>query len=139
MRLSTRPGPCVLVAASGMCEAGRILQHLKHNVDDPRNSIVLVSYQAAGTVGRKLLEPKPTVRFLGKDWNKWADVVHLDGFSAHADRADFEAYLAPLAGRVGQVRLVHGEREQAAALGRTLDQLGFTNVSIPETGESATI
>src|SRR5262245_29816323 len=69
MQLSTRPGPSVLVAASGMCEAGRILQHLRHNVDDPRNTVVLVSYQASGTVGRRLLEPKPTVRFHGKDWN----------------------------------------------------------------------
>jgi metallo-beta-lactamase family protein len=139
MQLGTRPGPSVLVAASGMCEAGRILQHLKHNIDDPRCSIVLVSYQAAGTVGRKLLEPKPTVRFLGRDWNKWADVVHLDGFSAHADRADFEAYLAPLAGQVGKVRLVHGEREQSAALAQSLDRLGFTDVSIPEPGESVAV
>ena len=63
---------------------------------------MLVSYQAAGTTGRRLMEPKPTVRFPGRDWNKWIDVVHLDGFSGHADRDDFLAYLTPLAGQVEQ-------------------------------------
>jgi metallo-beta-lactamase family protein len=135
-RLSTRPGPCVLVAASGMCEAGRILHHLKHNVDDPRNTVILVSFQAPGTVGRRLLEARPTIRFMGKDWNKWTDVVHLDGFSGHADRADFEALLGPLAGRVKRLRLIHGEKEQAEALAATLRGLGFGDVAIPAAGES---
>jgi metallo-beta-lactamase family protein len=82
-------------------------------VDDPRCTIILVSYQASGTTGRRLMEPKPTVRFQGRDWNKWIEVVHLDGFSGHADKEDFVAYLSPLAGKVGKVRLIHGEREQA--------------------------
>ena len=101
-----------------MCDAGRIQQHLKQLVDDPRCTIILVSYQAPGTTGRRLLEPKPTVRFQGRDWNKWIEVVHLDGFSGHADQDDFVAYLAPLAGKVGKVRLIHGEREQADGAGR---------------------
>src|SRR5262249_33889278 len=79
-RLSTQPGPHVVVAASGMCEAGRIVHYLKNHIDDPRCSVVLVSYQAPGTPGRKMLECGPTVRLLGRDWNKWADIVHLDGF-----------------------------------------------------------
>ena len=114
--LATRPGPAVIIASSGMCDAGRIQQHLKQLVDDPRCTIVLVSFQAPGTVGRKLFENKATIRFQGRDWNKWIDVVHLDGFSGHADRNDFRAYLEPLAGKVGKVRLIHGEREQAEAL-----------------------
>ena len=100
--LATRPGPAVIIASSGMCDAGRIQQHLKQLVDDPRCTIVLVSYQASGTVGRKLLEPKPTVRFQGRDWNKWIEVIHLDGFSGHADKDDFVAYLGAAGGEGGQ-------------------------------------
>jgi metallo-beta-lactamase family protein len=135
MRLATRPGPCVIIASSGMCDAGRIVGHLKQNVDDPRCAVVLVSYQASGTTGRKLTEPKPTVRFAGREWNKWINVVHLDGFSGHADRDDFLAFLSPLAGRVGKVRLIHGEREQAEALADTLRATGFADVAVPEPGD----
>jgi metallo-beta-lactamase family protein len=137
--LATRPGPSIIIASSGMCDAGRIQQHLKQLVDDPRCTIVLVSFQAPGTVGRRLLEPKPTVRFQGRDWSKWIGVVHLDGFSGHADKNDFRAYLAPLVGRVGKVRLIHGEREQAEALSGTLRELGFADVSVPAPGDRVTI
>jgi metallo-beta-lactamase family protein len=133
--LATRPGPAVIIASSGMCDAGRIQQHLKQLVDDPRCTIILVSYQAQGTTGRKLLEPKPTVRFQGRDWNKWIEVLHLDGFSGHADKEDFLAYLRPLAGKVGKVRLIHGEREQAEALAGTLRELGFADVAVPAPGD----
>lgn len=129
--LSTRREACVVVASGGMCEGGRILHHLRHNVDDPRNTIALVSYQAPGSLGRRLLEKGPTVRFAGRDWNKWADVVDLNGFSGHADRDDFRALLGPAAGRAGKVRLVHGEPEQADALAGTLRELGFADVDVP--------
>ncbi|MBA4189438.1 MAG: MBL fold metallo-hydrolase [Planctomycetaceae bacterium] len=134
-RLASRPGPAVIIASSGMCDAGRIQQHLKQLVDDPRCTIILVSYQASGTVGRKLLEPKPTVRFQGRDWNKWLDVVHLDGFSGHADKEDFIAYLKPVVGKIGKVRLIHGEREQAEALAIMLRGMGFDDVAVPAPGD----
>ncbi len=137
--LATRPGPAIIIAASGMCDAGRIQQHLKQLVDDPRCTVVLVSFQAPGTTGRRLLEPKPTVRFQGREWNKWIEVVHLDGFSGHADREDFAAYLGPVAGKVGKVRLIHGEREQAAALAETLRGLGFRDVAVPDPGDRVVI
>ena len=137
--IASRPGPSVIIASSGMCDAGRIQQHLKTLVDDPRCSIVLVSYQAQGTTGRRLLENKPTVRFQGRDWNKWIAVHHLDGFSGHADRDDFLAYLTPLAGKVGKVRLIHGEREQAEALAETLRGIGFSDVSVPAPGDRVVI
>jgi len=135
MRLATRPGPCVIIAASGMCDAGRIQGHLKQNVDDPRCMVILVSYQAQGTTGRRLLEPKPTVRFLGRDWNKWIEVVHLEGFSGHADQDDFKAYLTPLVGQVKKVRLIHGEREQSLALAEKLRGMGFSDVAVPQAGD----
>jgi metallo-beta-lactamase family protein len=137
--LSTRPGPCIVIASSGMCDAGRIVSHLKQVVDDPRCTVILVSYQAAGTTGRRLMEPKPTVFFQGKEWNKWINVVHLEGFSGHADKDDFVAYLTPLAGQVGAVRLIHGEREQSEALAETLRGIGFEDVAVPQPGDRVTI
>jgi metallo-beta-lactamase family protein len=86
-----------------------------------------------------LLEPKPTVRFLGREWNKWIEVLHLDGFSGHADKNDFAAYLAPLAGKVGKVRLIHGELEQAEALADSLREMGFDDVAVPAPGDRAVL
>jgi metallo-beta-lactamase family protein len=135
IRISRRPDPCVVIASSGMCDAGRILHYLKEHIDDPRCTVILVSYQAYGTTGRRLIEKSPTVKFLGREWNKWIEVVHLDGFSGHADRADFLAYLSPLAGQVGKVRLIHGEREQAESLAEALRDLGFRDVGVPSPGD----
>jgi metallo-beta-lactamase family protein len=81
------------------------------------------------------LEKSPTIKFLGKEWNKWIEVVHLDGFSGHADKADFLAYLTPLVGEVGKVRLIHGERAQAEALADTLRETGFNDVAVPSPGD----
>ena len=135
VRTSLRPEPSITIASSGMCDAGRILHHLKEHIDDPRCTVILVSYQAHGTTGRRLLEKTPTIKFLGREWNKWMEVVHLDGFSGHADRADFLAYLSPLAGQVGKVRLIHGEREQAESLAEALRDLGFVDVGVPSPGD----
>ena len=87
--LCTRREPCIIVASGGMCEAGRVVPHLRHHLDDPRCAVVLVSYQAPHSVGARLLEKRPTVRFHGRTWNKWAEVVELNGFSGHADHDDF--------------------------------------------------
>ncbi len=130
-RRAGRRGSCIIVAASAMCDGGRILRHLKHNLDDPRNTVLLVSYQAPGSLGRKLLERGPTVKFRNKKWNKWADVVDLNGFSGHAGRADFLNFFRPLRPRNPRVRLVHGDPEQAAALAQTLRAEGFDEVEVP--------
>jgi metallo-beta-lactamase family protein len=79
------------------------------------------------------------VRFLGREWNKWADVYKLEGFSGHADQDDFEALLSPLAGSVQQVRLVHGEPERAEALAKALAGFGVRDVAVPAKGESVAI
>jgi metallo-beta-lactamase family protein len=134
--LGERPGPCVIVAASAMCDAGRILRHLKQNIDDPRCSVVLVSYQAPESLGKRLLEPRPTVRIHGREWNLWADVVDLSSFSGHADHNDFLDLLSPQAGRTKHVRLVHGALDQAEALAGALRARGFADVGIPSLGET---
>ena len=133
--LSQVRDPYVLVASGGMCDGGRIIQHLRHHIDDPRTTLVLVSYQAPYSLGARLMEMKPTVRFHGRNWNKWLDVVQVSGFSGHADHADFLALLAPLAGQTRQVRLVHGQLPQAEALAAGLRELGFADVAVPQRDE----
>jgi metallo-beta-lactamase family protein len=127
----TPPAPCIIVASGGMCDGGRIVKHLRRHVDDPRASLVLVSYQAPDSLGRKMVEKAPTIRFHGRWWNKWIDVIEINGFSGHADQDDFLAYLGPLAEETGKVRLVHGEPEQAWALADSLLDAGFADVDVP--------
>ncbi|HVS34245.1 MAG TPA: MBL fold metallo-hydrolase [Gemmataceae bacterium] len=137
--LCLNPEPYIVVASGGMCDGGRIMTYLRQYIDDLRAAIVLVSYQAAGTLGRQLLDKKPTVRFHGRTWNKWAEVVEANGFSGHADQSDFLALLGGSAGQTAQVRLVHGEPEQAAALARSLREHGFADVEAPRLEETAEV
>jgi metallo-beta-lactamase family protein len=137
--LATEKGPCIVVASGGMCDGGRIMAHLKHHLDDPRCSVALVSYQAPHTPGAQLLELRPTVRFHGRNWNKWAEVVQINGFSGHADHDDFLALLGPSAPDTGRVCLVHGEPPQAEALARDLRERGFARVDMPERLEAALV
>jgi metallo-beta-lactamase family protein len=136
--LSRRPEPCILVASGGMCEAGRILRHLKLHIDDPRCSVVLVSYQAPQSLGYKLRERGPTFVLHGKKLNKWAEVVDLQGFSGHADHDELLRQLTPLAGPA-KVRLVHCDLENAGKLAADLEREGFTDVAIPTRGETCFI
>ncbi len=138
-KLEGRRGPYILVASGGMCDGGRISKHLRQHIDDPRASLVLVSYQAPESLGRKLLEKGATVWFHGKRWNKWLEVVELNGFSGHADQADLLACLTPLAANTGKVRLVHGEPEAAGVLAGVLRHNGFDDVGVPARGETVTI
>jgi metallo-beta-lactamase family protein len=137
--LNEKREPCVIIAASGMCEAGRILHHLKHNVDDPRSTILIVGFQAPETLGRRLVERRPAVRILGQTLPLRAEVVVLNGLSSHADHGGLLRSLGPLAGTARQVRLVHGELERAAALAEGLRAAGFAGVAIPDRGESVTV
>jgi metallo-beta-lactamase family protein len=137
--LNDQPGPCVIISASGMCEAGRILHHLKHNIEDPRSTILIVGYQADGTLGRRLVERRPEVRILGRTFALKAEVVVLNGLSSHADHGDLLRSLGPLAGTARRVRLVHGEPERATKLAEALRAAGFADVAVPERGDSATV
>lgn len=136
--LDERREPAIILAPSGMCDGGRILRHLARWIDDPRCTVLLVNYQAPHTTGRQLLDRGPTVRFRGRKWNKWADVVYLAGFSGHADRSDLLAFLKPLVG-IGRVRLVHGEPAEAESLADGLRKMGYTDVEIPLRGDSVDV
>src|SRR5262249_41506515 len=124
-QLNARRDPCVIISASGMCEAGRILHHLKHNIEDPRNTVLIIGYQAPDTLGRRLVEHQPEVRIHDRYWKLRAEVTVLSGFSSHADHNDFLAFLGPLAGQTKRIRLVHGEVDRAEALAQALRDQGF--------------
>jgi metallo-beta-lactamase family protein len=137
--LTMQPEPAIIIASGGMCENGRIVHHLRRHIDDPRATFVLVSYQAPHSVGHQLLEMRPTVRFHGRNWNKWAEVVEINGFSGHADHDDFMALLAPAAEKTPFVRLVHGEPQAAEALANALRERGCRDVAAPQRGDSVTL
>ncbi len=136
---STQQDPCIIVASGGMCDGGRIMHHLHHHIDDPRSSIVLVSYQAPQSLGAQILERRPTVSFHGRKWNKWAEVAEINGFSGHADQNDFKALFASAVGLTGRVRLVHGEVVQADALAKSLGAMGFSDVAVPRREEAVSV
>ena len=138
-RKSTHPDQCIIVASGGMCEGGRIIQHLKYHIDDPRSTVVLVSYQAPDSIGAQLLLPRPTVRFHGKDWNKWIDVAEVKGFSGHADKNDFEWLLKGAVAGTSRVRLVHGEPGSLFALEKQLREMGFADVRAPNLMETVAV
>jgi metallo-beta-lactamase family protein len=137
--LNDRREPCVIVSASGMCEAGRILHHLKHNIEDPRNTVLIVGYQAEATLGRRLVERRPEVRILGKVLALRAEVVVLNGLSSHADHVGLRGALTLLLAKAKRVRLVHGEPERAAALAEALRAAGFADVAVPDRGERVAV
>jgi metallo-beta-lactamase family protein len=137
--LNQMPGPAVIIAASGMCEAGRVLHHLKHNLGDPRNTALIVGYQAADTLGRRLVERQPEVRILGRVVPVKAEVVVLNGLSSHADHGELLWELGPLAGTAKRVRLVHGEPDRAGKLAAGLTAAGFADVVVPDRGESVPV
>jgi metallo-beta-lactamase family protein len=108
--------PGIVIASSGMGEGGRIIHHLKHSIDDPRCTVILVSFQAPGSLGARLMEPGPTARISGRDWNKWAEVISLRGFSGHADQRELMELLQPQVEAGARVALVHGEESNLTAL-----------------------
>lgn len=134
--LNHRHEPCVIIAASGMCEAGRILHHLKHNLDNPKNTVLIAGYQAEHTLGRRLVERRPEVRILNQTVPVRAEIVVLNGLSSHADHGDLMRMLGPLKDTAKHTRLVHGEPNRAEALGTALKAAGFADVVAPARGDS---
>ncbi len=126
--------PCIVIAASGMCEYGRILHHLKHGIENPDNTVVIVGFQAAHTLGRRLVEEQEEVRIFGDMFPRKAHVKVLNAFSAHADRNDLIDYVRQVKPR--QVCLTHGESKQRAALAETLRAEKLADeVILPMNGE----
>jgi metallo-beta-lactamase family protein len=137
MAIDSSDRPCVIISASGMCEAGRVLHHLKSVVEGPGNTIVIVGFQAQHTLGRRIVERRPTLRILGVDRRLAAEVVVMNGFSAHADQRGLMGFVEKVADQspLRNVALVHGEPEAQYVLRDLLMDRGFTNVHVPALGD----
>lgn len=132
--INTARGPMIVIAASGMMEAGRILHHLANGASDPKNTILIVGFQAEHTLGRRIVEKQPVLRIYGDEVPLRAQVVVINGYSAHADRTELAAWIDKVKAaspRLGPVWLVHGEPNAQDAFKTSLTARGYT-VSCPE-------
>jgi metallo-beta-lactamase family protein len=139
--------PHIVIAASGMCEAGRVLHHLRHKIHSPRNTILLVGYMARNTLGCRILDQgvayensgrsgdPPIVKILNKEYPLNAHVTYQDGFSGHADKQEMLRFLKESNLNIKRIALVHGEEEQTLALAEHLRAEGYS-VRTPRAGET---
>ena len=134
--INTRLDPCIIISSSGMCEAGRILHHLKNNVGDPRSTVLIVGFMAQNTLGRALADKRPVVKIFGNPYPVRARVKILNTFSGHADWQDLLALVGALdRQRLRQLFLVHGESDALESLRDRLQSAGAPPVLIPEPGQ----
>jgi metallo-beta-lactamase family protein len=150
MALMRDETPHIVIAGSGMCEAGRILHHLRYKIHNPRHTILIVGFMAENTLGRRILEcglayeasgrtgPPPLLRFLNKEYPLKAHVVKMGGFSAHADRTEMLKFLKESNLSIKKIAVVHGEEEQALSFGGHLEDQGYC-VAVPLPGETIVI
>jgi metallo-beta-lactamase family protein len=135
MALNRIAGGAVIVAASGMCDGGRIRHHLRHRLADARTTVLITGYQARGTLGRRLVEHDPVVTIMGDQIPVRAEIVTLGGFSAHADQTALVGWLGHFEPRPRRTFLVHGEPAAAEALRARLErELGWV-VAVARLGE----
>ncbi|MCK9185818.1 MBL fold metallo-hydrolase [Candidatus Gracilibacteria bacterium] len=132
--LNEKRGPMIIIAASGMCEHGRILHHLKNNIENKKNVVLIVGYQAENTLGRKLVEGAGEVSIFGDTYKVGAEIYVMDAFSAHADRSDLLDYIGRIKG-LKKIFLVHGEQQQLEAFSGSLLENGYKDVYIPKSKE----
>ena len=127
--------PCVIIASAGMCEAGRILHHLKNNVENEANTVIVIGYMAQHTLGRRIVERREEIKIFGRMYKLLCRVEVLNGFSAHADADDFARCLNPIAKALRAAFVVHGEGTQLAAMTDILTRAGCKTVHVPSPGD----
>ena len=142
--------PHIVLSASGMCEAGRVLHHLRYKIHNEKNTVLMVGYQAQNTLGRRILDmglkyanagrkgKPPVVRIFGKEYPLKAHVIKLGGFSAHADKKEMLRFLNESNLKIKKIALVHGEEDQILSFAKFLKKEGFS-VVVPKHGESVSI
>ena len=147
MALMRENKPHVVISASGMCEAGRILHHLRYRIHNPKNTVLVVGFMAAHTMGRRMLDlareyeaagrkgEPPSLKFFNKEYPLRAQVAELSGFSAHADRQELLRVIEQSNLKIKRIALVHGEEDQTLAMADFLQERGFS-VVVPRAGES---
>ncbi len=133
-RLNDEKRPMIIISASGMCENGRILHHLKNNIENPYNMIVAIGYMAKDTLGRRIVERQETVKIFGQPYKLNAEVVTLNAFSSHSDKDGLVDYVKACSKRLKKVFIVHGDIEQSEALRTNLKKHNF-NAVIPKREE----
>ncbi len=129
----------VIIAASGMCEAGRVLHHLKHHIEDPRATVLFVGYQAEHTLGRKILDGDEVVKIFGEEYQVRAQIKWLGGYSGHGDHNDLVGFAHNMLRKPGRTFIVHAEIEAAEKLQNGLQKIGLNNVVIPDRGDKIVI
>ncbi len=141
MSLNDERGPFVVISASGMCEGGRIVHHILHGCGDERNAIVLLGYQAPGTLGHQIAQHRKYLKIFDRDFELRAEVHQLEGLSAHADAVDFKWWFeeSTRKGHFGHAFIVHGEPESAAGLAMILKDYCDHSPVIPMRGESVIV
>ena len=138
--LNEKKGPMIIISASGMAEAGRILHHLKNNVEDPRNTVAIVGWMAPNTLGRRIQEKQPELRIFNEMHPLRAEVAVISGLSAHAGQDGLLQYAqAAQKGGVKKIFLVHGEADAATAFEQLLTRNGITFFEFPNKGDVAEI
>ena len=135
-KLNDLHGPFLVISASGMAEQGRILHHLRNNIEDPRNTVLITGFQAADTLGRKLVEKYPEVRIFGEPMRVRAEVASLDELSGHADQRELLDWVQPMAHSLRKIFLVHGEPEQSEILAGLLRTRHGVEVVVPAPGDT---
>ena len=130
--LNERTDPMVIISASGMAETGRIVHHIKNNIENPKNTICIVSWQAPETLGRRLADREPEVRIFGDVYKRKCDVATIGGLSGHAGQDLLVRYAMGVKSSVKDIFLVHGEEKQAMTLKRLLKERGMDKVHYPD-------
>ena len=133
--LNDDPRPAIIISASGMCENGRILHHLKNNIEDERNTILIVGFMARHTLGRRIMEREKEVRIFNRLYKLKAEVVVMDSFSAHADQQDILNYLSKVSPGVKGVFFVHGEENESLTIAELVKEKMGLNTMVPQPGE----
>ena len=137
--LNEQPGPMIIIAASGMCEGGRIVHHLKNSLTDENNVVLIVGYQAENTLGRRIVEKRNPLKMLGEEIELKAQVEVINALSAHADKNGLVDWLDEIKDNVRHAFAVHGETEKVTAMAELLKEHGIANAHAPHPGETFTI
>ncbi len=127
--------PCIIIAASGMMEAGRVIHHLKHIAPNPKNTILIVGYMAENTLGRRVEERAPTIKLFGEEYPLKAAVCEVSGLSGHADRDELLKFLGHFRVKPDYTFLVHGEEVQSLSFAERLREHNFSRVEVPFPGQ----
>ncbi len=127
--------PCIIISASGMCDVGRIKHHLKHNLWNSNNTILFVGYQAAGTLGRRIVEGAKKVKIFGEEIAVNAQIEYIEGYSGHADQEWLMNFIYSFIQKPKQIILVHGEKDAEQELKNKISEETHIPVIIPKYGE----